>query len=124
MIMDKTSNSGDDNGVLHNVEGFVLDRLLSKQDSGGDPLIDIGDLMESIDTTMSPLLDQSIEGLIAQGLIHSPDGESYQITQDGINELENRKRGNTTLTAILFLYRSRYKLDFYLECQVHLYHTL
>jgi hypothetical protein len=92
MIMDKTSSSEDDNVTLHNVEGFVLDRLLSKQDSGGDPLVGIGDLMESIDTTMSPLLDQAIEDLIAQSLIHSPDGENYQITQEGINDLENRKR--------------------------------
>ena len=92
MIMDKISNSDNDNGALHNVEGFVLDRLSPKQDSEGDPLVSIGDLMESIDTTMSPLLDQAIEDLIAQGLIHSPDGENYQITQDGINELENRKR--------------------------------
>jgi hypothetical protein len=92
MIMDKTSSSEDDNVTLHNVEGFVLDRLLSKQDSGSDPLVGIGDLMESIDTTMSPLLDQAIEDLIAQSLIHSPDGENYQITQEGINDLENRKR--------------------------------
>jgi hypothetical protein len=92
MIMDKISNSEDDNGVRHNVEGFVLDRLLPKQGSGDGPLISIGDLVESIDTTMSPLLDQAIEDLIAQSLIHSPDGENYQITQDGINELENRKR--------------------------------
>jgi hypothetical protein len=91
MIMEKISNSDNDNVSIHNVEGFVLDRL-SKPDSGGDTLIRIGDLMESIDTTMSPLLDQAIEDLIAQGLIHSPDGENYQITQDGINELENRKR--------------------------------
>ncbi len=48
--------------------------------------------MGSIDTAMSPLLDQAIEDLIAQSLIHSPDGENYQITQDGIDELENRKR--------------------------------
>jgi|SoiMethySBSTD1v2_1073268.scaffolds.fasta_scaffold901430_1 hypothetical protein len=58
--MDKISNSEDDNGALHNVEGFVLDRLSSKHDSGGDPLVGIGDL-ESIDTTMSSLLDQAIE---------------------------------------------------------------
>ena len=92
MIMDKISNSDNDNGALHNVEGFVLDRLSPKQDSEADPLVSIGDLMESIDTTMSPLLDQAIEDLIAQGLIHSPDGENYQITQNGIDELENRKR--------------------------------
>ncbi len=90
--MDKISNSEDDNGALHNVEGFVLDRLSSKYDSRGDTSVSIGELMESIDTTMSPLLDQAIEDLIAQSLIHSPDGEHYQITPDGINELENRKR--------------------------------
>ena len=91
--MDKTPNSEDDNGALHNVEGFVLDRLYSKYESRGDnPSISIGELTESIDTTMSPLLDQAIEDLIAQSLIHSPDGEHYQITPDGINELENRKR--------------------------------
>ncbi len=90
--MDKTSNSEDDNGALHNVESFVLDRLSSKHDSRGEPSISIGELTESIDTTMFPLLDQAIEDLIAQSLIQSPDGEHYQITLDGINELENRKR--------------------------------
>ncbi len=90
--MDKISNSEDDNGALHNVEGFVLDRLSSKYYSRGDTSVSIGELMESIDTTMSPLLDQAIEDLIAQSLIHSPDGEHYQITPDGINEQENRKR--------------------------------
>ncbi len=90
--MDKMSNSEEDNGALHNVEGFVLDRLSSKYDSRGDTSISIGELMGSIDTAMSPLLDQAIEDLIAQSLIHSPDGENYQITQDGIDELENRKR--------------------------------
>ena len=48
--------------------------------------------MESIDTKMSPLFDQAIEDLISQGLIQSLDGENYQITFDGINELENRKK--------------------------------
>jgi hypothetical protein len=90
--MDKISNSENDNAALHNVEGFVLDRLSSKYDSRVNPSISIGELMESIDTTMSPLLDQAIEDLIAQSLIHSPDGENYQITRDGIDELENRKR--------------------------------
>ncbi len=41
---------------------------------------------------MSPLFDQAIEDLIAQSLIHCEDGENFQITQDGINELEDRKR--------------------------------
>jgi hypothetical protein len=91
--MDKISNSEDGDGALHNVESFVLDRLSSSYDPSGEPsIISIGELTESIDTTMSPLFDQAIEDLIAQSLIHSPDGEHYQITQDGANELENRKR--------------------------------
>jgi hypothetical protein len=95
--MDKTSNSDDENGALHNVESFVLDRLSSKHDTRGDTSISIGELTESIDTAMSPLLDQAIEDLIAQSLIQSPDGEHYQITQDGVNELENRKRESIPL---------------------------
>ena len=90
--MDKTSSIENDNGALHNVEGFVLERLSTKYDPRGEPPTSIGELMESIDTAMSPLLDQAIEELIAQSLIHSSDGEHYQITPDGINELENRKR--------------------------------
>jgi hypothetical protein len=91
MNMDKILDSEYDTGALHNVEGFVLERLLPKQGSGDGPLISIEDLIESTDTTMSPLLDQAIENLIAQSLIQSPDGENYQITQYGINEIESRK---------------------------------
>ncbi|WP_458745969.1 hypothetical protein [Candidatus Nitrosocosmicus sp. T] len=91
--MDKVSSDQDDKGALHNVESFVLDRLLTQHTSaGGDYSINIGELMDSIDNTMSPLFDQAVEDLIAQSLIHSSDGENYQITPDGINELENRKR--------------------------------
>ncbi len=92
MIMDKISNSENENGILHNMEGFVLDRLLTQYGSGSNPLINIGELMESTDDTISTLLDQAIEDLVSQSLIHSPDGENYQITQDGIKELESRKR--------------------------------
>jgi hypothetical protein len=95
--MDKTSNSDDENGALHNVESFVLDRLSSKYDSRGGTSISIGELKESIDTAMSPLLDQAIEDLISQSLIQSHDGEHYQITPDGINELENRKEESIPL---------------------------
>lgn len=91
--MDKVSRSEDETGALHNVESFVLDKLLTQHISaGGDPSINIRELVESIDSTMSPLFDQAIEDLIAQSLIHSVDGENYQITPDGINELENRKK--------------------------------
>lgn len=36
MIMDKISNSEDENVALHNVECFVLDRLLTQHDSGSN----------------------------------------------------------------------------------------
>lgn len=88
--MDKISISQEDN-TLHNAETFVLDKLFNK-DGSEDYFVNIGELMTSIDTTtMSPLLDQAIEELIAENLIHSEDGENYQITPDGINELKIRK---------------------------------
>lgn len=90
--MDKITNSHDETGSLHNVENFVLDKLLSQHATAEDRLINIRDLTETLDDTMSPLFDQAIEDLIAQGLIHCEDGENFQITYDGINELENRKR--------------------------------
>ncbi len=85
--MDKISISEDETRVLHNVQSFVLDRLLTQQSSASDHSISMGVLTDSIDNTMSSLFDQAIEDLIAQGLIHSEDGENYQITSDGINEL-------------------------------------
>ncbi|HYO06606.1 MAG TPA: hypothetical protein VER14_06460 [Phototrophicaceae bacterium] len=91
--MDKISDSEDDTKVIHNVESSVLDRLSSKHDTRGDTSTSIGELIQSIDTTMSPLLDQAIEDLIAQSLIQSHDGEHYQITPDGTSEPKNRKRG-------------------------------
>ena len=90
--MDKISDSQDETGALHNVENFVLDKLLTQHATEDDHSINIRELADSIDSTMSPLFDQAIEDLIAQSLIHCEDGENFQITQDGINELENRKR--------------------------------
>jgi hypothetical protein len=92
MIMDKLSMDEEDNGALHNVESFVLDRLLTQQLSASDHSISMGVLTEFLDPKMSPLFDQAIEDLVAQSLIYSSDGENFQITKDGINELENRKR--------------------------------
>lgn len=91
MIMDKISSSNDEANSLHNVEGFVLEKLSTKSDAEKSST-SIGELMDSIDNSMFPLLDQAIEDLIAQSLIHSEDGENYQITPDGINELEFRKK--------------------------------
>ena len=90
--MDKIFDSEDETRALHNVESFVLDRLLTQHTSArGDSSINIGELIESVDSTMSPLFDQAIEDLIAQSLVHSEDGENYQITPDGIEEVKNRK---------------------------------
>ena len=88
--MEKVSTSEDDNGSIHSVETYILERIFADRKSDYSTT-DIRYLMESIDNKMSPLFDQAIEDLISQGLIQSSDGENYQITFDGINELENRK---------------------------------
>lgn len=95
--MDKISNDEDDSGALHNVESFVLDRLLSQNASDGGPSVNISELMNSLDPNMSPLFDQAIEDLVAQSLIYSSDGENFQIAQEGINELENRRKESIAL---------------------------
>ncbi len=92
MIMDKLSMDEEGSGPLHNVESFVLDRLLTQHASASDSSIRIGILTDFLDPKMSPLFDLAIEDLVAQSLIHSEDGENFQITQDGIKEFENRKR--------------------------------
>src|SRR6476619_2265220 len=91
MIMDKISSSNDEANSLHNVEGFVLEKLSTKLDPENSST-SIEELMDSLDNSMFPLLDQAIEDLIAQSLILSEDGENYQITPYGINELEFRKK--------------------------------
>ena len=91
--MDKISNSEDDDSARHNVEGFVLDKLFTKHAIDGEGhSVNIGELMNSLDSDMSALFDQAIEDLIAQGLIQSSDGENYEITYEGVKELENRKK--------------------------------
>ena len=90
--MDKISKYEDDSRALHNVESFVLDRLISQNASEGGPSVNISELVESLDSSMSPLFDQAIEDLVAQSLIYSFDGENFQIAQEGINELENRRK--------------------------------
>lgn len=89
--MDKISNSKNEEVTLHNAETFVLEKLFNNKSGSDDYYVGIRDLMTSIDTAMYPLLDQAIEELIAESLIHSDDGENYQITHDGISELKNRK---------------------------------
>lgn len=89
--MDKISVSEEENGPLHNAETFVLDKLYNTSNSD-DYLVNLGELITSIDMALYPLLDQAIEDLVAQSLIRSEDGENYQIMPDGISELKNRKR--------------------------------
>ena len=89
--MEKISTPEDDNISIHNVENYIMERIFADRKSE-DSTTDISDLMESIDIKMSPLFDQAIEDLISQGIIQSSDGQNYQITFDGINELENRKK--------------------------------
>ncbi|WP_148687538.1 hypothetical protein [Candidatus Nitrosocosmicus hydrocola] len=96
--MDKISNSQDEAGALRNVESFVLEKLLSQHALEDDTSsVNIKELMDSVDDSVSPLFDQAIEDLIAQSLIHCEDGENFQITHDGINELENRKKESIPL---------------------------
>ena len=98
MIMDKISDYADDNSAHHNVESFVLDKLFTQNTiEGSKPSVNIGELMDSLDPNMSPLFDQAIEDLIAQGLIQSTDGENYEITYEGVNEFKNRKRESIPL---------------------------
>jgi hypothetical protein len=96
--MDKISNSQDDAGAIHNVESFVLEKLSTQHALEGDnSLVNIKELMDSVDDSVLPLFDQAIEDLIAQSFIHCEDGENFQITHDGINELENRKKESIPL---------------------------
>jgi hypothetical protein len=90
--MEEIFNYEDDSRALHNVESFVLDRLITQNASEGGPSVNIGELVGSLDSNMSPLFDQAIEDLVAQSLIYSFDGENFQIAQEGINELENRRK--------------------------------
>lgn len=81
--MGKLSFSEEENVSLHNAETFVLEKLCDKSMSD-DYLVNLGDLIATIDTALYPLLDQAIEDLVAQSFIRSEDGENYQIMPDGV----------------------------------------
>ena len=55
MIMDKISNSQDEMGALHNVESFVLNKLLTQHAAGEGPSINIRELTDSVDINV-PLI--------------------------------------------------------------------
>ena len=88
--MDKVSNPENDEESLLNVEDIILDRLMSHHTTGTTS-IDYQKLKDSIGAITSENYDTSLEDLIAQALIQSPDGENYHITEYGINEYERRK---------------------------------
>src|SRR6478672_551131 len=82
--MDKVSNPENDEESLLNVEDIILDRLMSHHTTGTTS-IDYQKLKDSIGAITSENYDTSLEDLIAQALIQSPDGENYHITEYGIN---------------------------------------
>lgn len=92
--MEKISIPEDDNLLRLKVEGVILDRLMSLH-SVGSTSIGYQKLKDSIGTITSENFDTSLEDMVAQALIQSPDGENYHITEYGINEYENRKKEGT-----------------------------
>ena len=77
--MDKVPNPENDDETLLNVEDIILDRLMS-QHTTGTTSIDYQKLKDSIGAITSENFDTSLEDLVAQSLIQSPDGENYHIT--------------------------------------------
>ncbi|MDQ4073914.1 MAG: hypothetical protein M3162_06370, partial [Thermoproteota archaeon] len=72
------------------VEGIILDKLKPYPNTGTKSM-DYQELKDSIGDITSEFFDTALENMVAQALIQSPDGESYQITGHGINEYEQRK---------------------------------
>jgi hypothetical protein len=94
MLMDKASDFEDDNSALIKVEGTILDKLKPYPNTGIKSM-GYQELKGSIGAITSESFDTTLENMVAQALIQSPDGESYQITGHGINEYEQRKAQGT-----------------------------
>ena len=60
--MEKLSAPEDDDGAIHSVETYILERIFADRKSE-DSTTDISDLMGSIDSKMSPLFDQGYRRL-------------------------------------------------------------
>lgn len=70
-----------------------MEKLFNNHTSEGEGhSVNIGELLNSLGSNMALLFDQAIKDLIAQGLIQSSDGENYEITYEGVKEVENRKK--------------------------------
>ena len=94
MFVDKVSNPEDDEGTLRKVEGIILNKLASHYNDG-TTLISYQELKDSIGSIPPENFDTALEGLVAQALILSPDGENYEITGYGIDEYKHRKTEGT-----------------------------
>jgi predicted SnoaL-like aldol condensation-catalyzing enzyme len=90
LSIDKVTNLENDNETLLNVEDIILDRLVSLHITVNNS-ISYQKLKDSAGAITSENFDTSLEDLVAQSLIQSPDGENYHITEYGINEYERRK---------------------------------
>jgi len=84
LSIDKVTNPENDNETLLNVEDIILDRLVPLHTSINNSL-SYQKLKDSAGAITSENFDTSLEDLVAQSLIQSPDGENYHITEYGIN---------------------------------------
>jgi hypothetical protein len=87
-------NSEDETEILRMMEGMILDKLLAAHNAGTKSL-NYQEITDQISSPHPEDIDTALEDLIAQALIHSPDGENYYITNDGTIEHNKRKTDGT-----------------------------
>lgn len=92
--MVKELNSEDETEMLRKIEGMILDKLLAAHNAGTKSL-NYQEITDQISSPRPEDIDTALEDLIAQALIHSPDGENYYITKDGTIEHNKRKIDGT-----------------------------
>lgn len=92
--MVKELNSEDENEMLNKIEGMILDKLVAAHTAGTKSL-NYEEITDQVSSPHPEDIDTALEDLVAQALIHSPDGENYNITNDGIIEHNKRKTAGT-----------------------------
>ncbi len=92
--MVKELNSKDETEMLRRIEGMILDKLLAAHNAGTKSL-NYQEITEQVHSPHPEDIDTALEDLVAQALIHSPDGENYYITNDGTIEHNKRKTDGT-----------------------------
>jgi hypothetical protein len=92
--MVKELTSEDETEILRMMEGMILDKLLAAYNAGTKSL-NYQEITDQISSPHPEDIDTALEDLIAQALIHSPDGENYYITNDGTIEHNKRKTDGT-----------------------------